>query len=320
MQIDRRRLLQGAAAAPCLARPVTARAQPAKVVLGTATPGGGFPVYGAALISALKSVDPELEIEARSTKGSTENIPMLDRGELDLGLVTGEVLHEVLAGIGGPVSRVKVLSAMYSQPGMFVLRADNPARTIADLRGQPVAFGARGSGLVVLARYVLDGIGLDLDRDFQAIFLDRAGDGPAMVLDGRVAALWGGGLGWPGFTTMATSPGGARFIAPDAAQVRAIRTTHAFLKPLLVPARTYPGQDAPIASIGSWSFIVTRHDLDEALAYRLARAMHRAEHHLATTLPQAAETTSGNTVAAVASPELLHPGVARYLRESGSLK
>lgn len=320
MQIERRRLLGALVAAPVLACPVRARAQPAKVLLGTATPGGGFPVYGAALVSALKGVDADLEIEARNTRGSTENVPMLDRSELDLGLVTGEVLHEALAGIGGPASRVKVLSAMYSQPGMFVLRADHPARSIADLRGRPVAFGARGSGLVVLARYVLDGIGLDLDRDFQTIFLDRAGDGPAMVLDGRADALWGGGLGWPGFTAVATSPGGARFLAPDAGQIQAIREKHAFLKPLLVPARTYPGQDAPIQSIGSWGFIATRPDLDASLAYRLARNLNRAEARLAAALSQASETTSANTVQAVASPDLLHPGAARYLREIGLLK
>jgi len=37
-----------------------------------------------------------------------------------------------------------------------------------------------------------------------------------MVQDGRAAALWGAGIGWPGFSAMAESPGGARFIAPDA--------------------------------------------------------------------------------------------------------
>ncbi len=320
MQIDRRRLLRTAFAAPLLSLPMTASAQPAKVVLGTATLGGGFPVYGAALVAALKTVDPQLEIEQRGTKGSAENVPMLERGELDLGLVTGEVLHEALAGPGRPSARVKILSAMYSQPGMFVVRAESPARSIGDLRGKPIAFGARGSGLVVLARYVLDGIGLDLDRDFQPIFLDRAGDGPAMVLDGRAAALWGAGLGWPGFASVAGSPGGARFIAPDAGQIQAIRAKHGFLKPLLVPARTYAGQDAPIPSVGSWSFILVRSDLDGALAYRLARALNRAEPALAASLPQGAETTAGNTVAAVSSPDALHPGAARYLREAGFLR
>jgi hypothetical protein len=79
---------------------------------------------------------------------------------------------------------------------------------------------------VILARYALDGLGLDLDRDFQAVYLEKAGDGPAMVEDGRVAALWGGGIGWPGFTTMANSPGGARFITPSDDEIgRILRST-----------------------------------------------------------------------------------------------
>ena len=320
MTTDRRRFLAGALAAPLLPASGAALAQAVPIVLGTATPGGGFPVYGAALIAALTTADPELRIEPRNTKGSTENVPMLERGELDLGLVTGEVLHEALTGAGGPPTRAKVLSAMYSQPGLFVVRADSPASRIEDLRGKPVAFGASGSGLVVLARYVLQGLGLDMERDFQAIFLERAGDGPAMVLDGRAAALWGAGLGWPGFTAVAAAPGGARFIAPDAAQERAIRARFPFLKSLLVPARTYPGQNAPIASVGSWAFVLTRPDLDDAVAYRLAKALHRAEPALGEKLPLARETTASNTVAAVTGPDLLHPGAARYLREAGFLR
>ena len=292
-----------------------AAGQATTVVLGTATPGGGFPLFGDAVIGALREVDPTLVIEPRNTKGSTENVPLLEAGQLDLGLVQGEVAYEALSGIGRPPAPLKILAAMYSSPGMFVVRADSPARTILDLKGKPVAFGAKGSGLVILARYVLDGLGLDRDKDFGAVFLDKAGDGPAMVLDGRVAALWGAGVGWPGFTTVASAPGGARFIAPSADEAARIRAKHAFLKPLVVAPNSYPGQTAAIASVGSWSFIMTRPTLDDALAYRLARALHQAEPGLARRLDQARETTAANTVAAAPRPELIHPGVLRYLRE-----
>jgi len=185
-----------------------------RVTLGTATPGGGFPVYGEAVAAVLNEVDPTLDVQPRNTKGSTENVPLLEAGGLDIGLVQGEVAYEALAGIGRPPADLRVLAAMFSTPGMFVVRADSPYRVIADLKGRPVAFGARGSGLIVLARYVLDGLGYERDRDFQAVFLDAAGDGPRMVLDGTVAALWGGGLGWPGFTAVARGPAGARFLVP----------------------------------------------------------------------------------------------------------
>src|SRR5262245_35133300 len=186
------------------------------VTLGTATPGGGFPVYGEALALSVNETDPSLEVRPTNTAGSFENIPLLEAGTLDIGLVQGEAALEALNGIGRPQANLRVIFAMYATPGMFVVRADSPYHSIEDLKGRPVAFGAKGSGLVILANYLLDGLGYDRDRDFQAILLDRAGDGPSLVASGGAAALWGGGSGWPGFTAVAKAPAGARFIVPDA--------------------------------------------------------------------------------------------------------
>jgi uncharacterized protein len=285
------------------------------VVLGTATPGGGFPVYGDAVAAVLNEVDPSLGVVTRNTKGSTENVPLLEAGELDLALVQGEVAYEALQGIGRPPAPLTIFAAMYSTPGMFAVRGDSPARAIADLRGKPVVLGARASGLVILARYVLDGLGLDQARDFEPIYLERAGDGPAMVLDGRAAALWGGGIGWPGF--IAVTSAGGRLLAPDTDGIRRIQSRHAFLKTLTVPPGLYPGQREAIVSVGSWSFIMARPTLSEEIVYRLACALHTGTAALAERLPQAAETTAANTAGAAPRRDLLHPGVRRHLRELG---
>jgi TRAP transporter TAXI family solute receptor len=290
------------------------------ISLGTATPGGGFPLYGNAFAEVMNAADASLTIAPRNTKGSNENIPLLEKGELDLALVAGEPAYEAFAGIGRAPVRLKILTAIYSNPGMFVVRADSPYRTIRDLVGQKVAFGARGSGLPILSRYLLDGLGLKQDDDFKAVYLDRAGDGPAMVEDGRVAALWGAGIGWPGFAAVASSASGARFIAPDADEIARIRAKHAFLKPLTVPAGSYPKQSAPIDSLGSWSFVLTREDLPEDIAYRLAKTLHSVEGEFCKKLAQACETTAANTVAAAPRPELIHPGVMKYFREIGMVK
>lgn len=294
--------------------------QQTTIVLGTATPGGGFPLYGAAFADTINETDPALRVETRNTKGSTENIPLLEAGKLDIGLVQGEAAHDALAGVGRKPADLKIIAAMYPTAGMFVVRAGSPYRSIRDLVGKPVAFGARGSGLVILSRYVLDGIGLDQQKDFQAVYLERADDGPAMVLDGRAAALWGGGVGWPGFMRMAQSPEGARFIAPDAEEIASIRARHSFLKEVTTPAGSYPGQSEAIRSVGSWSFVLARPALDDDVAYRIARALHRGEAALGKRLAQARETTAANTAAAAPSIGLVHPGVVRYLREIGALR
>lgn len=286
-----------------------------KVILGTATPGGGFPLYGGAFADTINETDTTISVEPRNTKGSTENIPLLEAGQLDIGLVTGEPAYEAFEGIGRPRSDLKIITAMYSTAGMFVVRGDSTAKSITDLRGKPVAFGAKGSGLTILCRYVLDGIGLDQDKDFQAIYLDKAGDGPAMVLDGRAVALWGGGVGWPGFTNVAQA--GGHFIAPTLEEATRIRAKHSFLKALALPAGSYPGQTEAVNSVGSWSFVLARSTLPDDVAYALARALDKGRAAFANRLAQARETTPKNTVSAAPRPDLIHPGVRKYLREIG---
>lgn len=183
----------------------------AVLVLGTATPGGGFPVFGDAYAAALNAAEPKLRIETRNTKGSTENLPLLEGGRLDLGLVAGELASEALA-----------------KPGTQL-----------------------------------------------------------------------------------------RIVAPEAAEIRRILERQPALKAVTMPAGSYPGQEAAIDSVGSWSFVFARPGLPEEQGYLLARALHRAEGALAARLPQARETTAANTAAAAPRADLIHPGVLRYLREAG---
>ena len=136
-----------------------------------------------------------------------------------------------------------------------------------------------------------------------------------MVLDGRVAALWGGGAGWPGFVTLAGAPAGLRFIAPDAGERVRIVAARPELREMALPAGSYAGQGAAVTSVGTWSFVLARPGLDEEAGYRLARALHRGLGDLARRLPQASESTAQNTIAAAPGVDAIHPGVRRFLRD-----
>ena len=292
-----------------------------KLIFGTATPGGGFPAYGWPYAEVLNAADATLGIEPINTKGSTENIVSLEQDKMDLGLVTGEVTYEAIKGIGGPPTKnIRIINATYSQAGMFMVPADSPYKTIADLKGKPIVWGAATSGFIVLARYVMDGMGLDFQKDFQPILLKSAGDGPPMVLDGRAAAMRGGGIGWPPFAAIANGPAGARFIGPSDEEIQRIMAKHSFLKAASMAANSYPGQTGAVNSVGSWPFVLARASLPDETAYKLARALHHSEGAFAKRLEQAAESTLANTLAAAPSLDLIHPGVLNYLRETGLLK
>jgi TRAP transporter TAXI family solute receptor len=288
------------------------------VSLATATPGGGFPFFGDNAAAVINETDPSLKVVTQNTKGSTENIGLLDAGTVDIALVAGEPAYEAFQGIGQPKTRALVIQAIYSNPGMFVVKGDSPAKSLRDLIGKPVAWGTRASGLTLLGRYVADGLGLDREKDFQPHYLEKAGDGPVMVADGRVAALWGGGIGWPGFT--AVMKAGGRFIGLTPDEVRQVTAKHNFLKPITVPAGAYEGQKEPVNSVGSWSYILARPTLSDDVAYRLARALHQGHAALVKRLDQAKETTPQSTLDAAPSPAQIHPGVQRYLREAGVMR
>jgi len=295
---------------------VLAESAPTRIILGTATKGGGFQLFGKHLAEVINSVDSSLVVEAIATKGSKQNLPFLEQGKIDIGQVEGNAARQALDGIGRAKANLKVVSVMYPNPGMFVVPGDSTHQSIEDLKGKPIAFGTRASGLRILVNDVLDGLDLNPERDYDQVILKKAAEGPRLVLDKKVEALWGAGIGWPGFVKVSNGPVGGRFIAPTATQIKKILVKHPHLKRMSVPAGTYKGQEKQIDSIGLWSLILVRPGLSDEIVYRLARAIHRGEASLAQRLKQGQYTRAKNTVVEVPAARL-HPGAARYFREVG---
>jgi TRAP-type uncharacterized transport system substrate-binding protein len=202
------------------------------LILGTATPGGGFPLDGAAFADMVNAQEPTLRIEPRNAKGSTENVPLLEAGKLDLALVAGDVASAALAK---PDTPLRIVAAMYSSPGMLIVKGESPYRSLS----------------------------------VQQIFLEKAPDGPPMLMDGRADALWGAGVGWPAFAALARQ--GGRFIVPSAEEINTILAKNPALQPNTLPAKSYPGQDQALASVGSWSYVLGTKELKDETAYCLAR-------------------------------------------------
>jgi uncharacterized protein len=303
----RRRVLHaGVAGAFVAAMPATRAADP-PIVVGTSTPGGGFALYGETLERLVNAYAGETLVKARLTSGTPENLARLRKGEIDAALIQGTSASELLSR--PDPDGLRILFAMYPSPGMLAVPASSSARRLEDLKGQPLVFGVRTSGLVTLGRQVYAGIGFDIDRDFDALYVDEAVESPKIVLAGKARGLWGAGEGWPGFETLARSPGGARFIGPLPEQIPAIVAKFPLLKPMEVATGAYPGIERPLPTVGSMNWILTRADVDSRRVTAFIRAMGGCSADLAKALPQAAFSTLANTIASAPSRELLHPAV-----------
>jgi hypothetical protein len=285
------------------ALPVRADSPP--LTLATSTPGGGFALYGEALERVLNRRAGRAMLRAVPTRGTAENLVLLAQGRVDAALIQGTAASEVLSR--PDADGLRILFAMYPSPGMLAVPAASPLRRLDDARGRRIVLGVRASGLVTLARQVFDGIGIDVDRDLQAIYVEQAAQSPGLVLAGQAEAMWGAGEGWPGFVKLAEAPGGARFIGPSPEQVQRIVVRYPLLRPMEVAPGTYPGITRPLPTVGSMNLILARGALDDARASEFVQAMHAAAGELALALPQAAFSTLGNTLASAPHPALLHP-------------
>ena len=292
------------------------------LIMGTATQGGGFPVYGNAFAEVIAEADPTLSIETRNTMGSSENMPMMEKGQLDLGLVAGGIFYQALQGI-------RTASAQAEDPDRDLWHS----RHVCGARRQSLpqhsgsgrqdgcvrcqGLGHSDPGTLHAGRDRIEA----KDGDFKSILLDHAGEGPEMVLDGRADAIWGAGIGYPGFFELAKGPSGVRFIAPTAEEIARMSAKYTLLKPMTIPAGSYPGQTAPIQSARLMEFradaarFAGRRRLSPGAhaAWRGRRVLQEAEAGLR-------ETTAANTVAAVPDIALIHPGVMKYYREIGVVK
>jgi TRAP transporter TAXI family solute receptor len=297
-----------------------ARAQQTSLKFATAAEGGGFVVYAGAFTDAIKWANPSIGIKPLSTRGSVENVPLLEDGKVDIGMVFGEMAQELFNTRSGKPTELRVICAVYSSPGMFVVRADTRNRTISDLKGKPVVWNSRDSGLALQGRYVMSALGLDPDKDFEAIYTAQMADGPAMVLDGRASALWGAGNRWPGFVKVVNDPRGGRFITPDEEEITRILSAHKFMRRIAIPAGRYPGQSDRLLTVGSWSYVLARPYLDDAVGYALAAALHKVERAGHLFGGQLSESTAENTLVALPRPDALQGGVELYYREIGLIK
>jgi len=147
-----------------------------------------------------------------------------------------------------------------------------------------VAFGTKGSGLTILSRYVLEGLGLDQVKDSSRSSSTRPATS-TMVTDGR-ARRWGRRCRLAGFCGIGA--GRARFIAPNADEIGAYAPGTASSSDH--PAATAMPADGgdPIGRVVE--YVLARPTLSDDIAYALARAIDKGHAALVKRLDQGAET------------------------------
>lgn len=161
-----------------------AQGQETSLKIGAAqVSSGSLPVIVAAQEGLLKAEG--LTYERFDFKGGGPAVQALASGSIDLCICAAE--HAVRLqekGLGG-----KVLVSLLDRHSYAMLsRADSPAKSLADLKGQKIGITSAGSLTDTTMRYAIRKLGLDPDTDFELIAVGRAGAQQAAIKAGVIAA------------------------------------------------------------------------------------------------------------------------------------
>lgn len=210
------RLLRPLAAAAALAAvPLAAHAQQ----LGIGTMGQGTAGYamGAAIAKVLAE-KAKLQARVQPSSGTSAYIPLIDSGEIDIGVANIIESKEALTGTGAFAGRkqanIRVIAVLFPFRSGFFVRKESPMRSVADLKGKRIPYGYTAQ---VTLKSVTDGFlanaGLSA-ADVKTVLVPNVIRGADEFISGRADAGFFA-LGAGKVAEANASVGGIRFLDMD---------------------------------------------------------------------------------------------------------
>ena len=296
-----------------IAVPAEEALSPRSLMIGTASPGGPYYVYGQE-IARIISRAVGVEANAQVTQGPAQNIVLLDKREAMLGFVTTGASLQGWNGSdwakGIKYRAMRVVFPMYDTAFQFAVPQRVAVKSLKDLEGLRVGVGPRAGTAGTYVPEMLAILHVKASIRYGS-WDDMKSQTAAGELD---AVAFVGGVPFPALTELnAIEP--LNLIEPSPEQMTAIVEAMPEISPSVVPAGTYPSQIGPYRTAGLYNFAVVHKDLSDDFVYKIVKAVFENHDTLVGAQSSAKETIPSNISRNTFLP--LHPGAARYYREIG---
>lgn len=285
--------------------------------------GGQSGVYyplGVALTQVFAKEIPNVRATAQVTKGSVENLNLLQAGRGELAFALGDATSlawkgEADAGFPNKLDKLRGIAGTYNNYIQIVASADSGIKTLADLKGKRISVGAAKSGTELNARAVFRGAGLTY-ADMAKVEYLGFGESVELMKNRQLdATLQSAGLGVSSIRDLSASIN--IVLIPIPADVIAKVGDDAY-QPGVIPAGTYSGQTEAVPTAAITNFLVTHSGVSDDFAYSMTKAMY-ANLDTLYAAHNAAKSIKRDT-ALKGMPVPLHPGAEKYYREVGLIK
>jgi uncharacterized protein len=295
--------------------PMGADAQsPRSLNIGTSAIGGTYYVYGGAIATVLQDATG-IPVSVEVTAGPSQNIALVDAGQLDIGLVTTGPLYDSWTGnaewTGGEERRdFRILFPMFMTPFHGITLAPQGSCKIEDVVGSRLGIGPAASTPGTYLPIFLPELGITA-----TLQPGGTGDQASQLMDGLLDHMMtAAGIPVPAVQEIRAQRESCLFGFSDE-QIDHLEATYPFVGREVIPAGTYEGYDEDLATIGMWNFAVAHADMDADFVYNMVKTIMENNEAMVQTHSSAAETLAENI--GRNSFAWLHPGAIRYYEEIG---
>jgi uncharacterized protein len=290
-----------------------AAAQETTLDFFTAGQGSGFLPYGQG-VAAVVNAQGGVQLAVKESKGSIENLGLVDAAPNAIGTAFLGSAYEALNGIGPFNARkhrnLRAIAPMYETSFQIAAKTKTGIASVAGLAGRRVGVGPAGGPAEAFFKGLLEVAGMSC-----TIVTGTSAELEAAYLADGIDAFWqGASIPIPALRRMAEQTASTVFGLTDT-MVEAMLVKFPYLAAGDVAAGTYKGQPAPIRSVAAWNVIVAHKDLAEVASYRLTKAILGSAGIAEATGGAGVGTTAANAVKNRVIA--YHPGAARYLKERG---
>ncbi|HEX9835907.1 MAG TPA: TAXI family TRAP transporter solute-binding subunit [Alphaproteobacteria bacterium] len=331
----KRMLFAAGCALAFAAGPVSA--QPYNLTLSGASPGGLWSSLGAGVDAAIAAAYPGSTVTYQTSSGGMANIPLVATKKVPLGIaVDAEV---VMAQNGQPpfrekITDVRTLARMYSPNARFqaqhvIVTKDfaekHGLKTLQDLTAKKapirIAINRRGNVDGDIAELLLEAVGATPDAIEKwggQVVRAASREITSLILDRRIdATIYGIAYKHASVLEIARGVPIVLLEIPAAAADKVAKTIGGSVCGFKAGEYDFLSQN--INSVCAGAVLIVSKDMDDALAYNLAKGVVSQIEKFKGAHALLKQVTTPATVTE-AGPAPFHPGAAKYYKEAGLLK
>lgn len=301
------------------AAPAPASGKTSILTIGTADTGGTMYPVGCTVAKVINDNVPGVKVNAETSAGSPANTVNLQAGEIDLGMIAGDVAYQSFSGTGKFEGKacpdIRALAACYPSLSNWVVLDGSNLKYVEDLGGKKLAVGPSASATAIAANAAIEAAGVAAGST-EYLGLTEGADS---VGDGVHDAAHGfAGIPIGGFLNL-TNIKAAHLLAYKEETLDKIIAANGSYYKTVIPAGTYNNQTEDLPTFGVKCLVAVNASMDEELVGKMAEALQThpddlvAGHAAMTAMTDA--TFMCNDL-----PIPLHPGAEAYYKSAGLIK